>query len=114
MLEPFDLPRATYGSAALNFLLHCVPGDLATKAIAFDHVSACLRPGGVLFGSTILGSGVPTNPAGRFVMNAYNKKGIFHNRADTLEDLETELGRRFDDYIVRAEGCVALFEATVP
>ena len=46
--------------------------------------SACpyLTPGGVFFGSTILGRDVPHNLLGRRLMRLYNRKGIFSNLAD--------------------------------
>lgn len=112
-LEPLGLPPGSFDSAALNFLLHCLPGDLAAKAVALDHAAACVKPGGVVFGSTILAEGVPVNGLARFLMARYNASGIFHNAQDSLDSLRTELAARFTTYSVTVEGCVALFQATV-
>jgi hypothetical protein len=36
-LEPFGLPPGAFDSVGLNWLLHCLPGDIATKSVVFDH-----------------------------------------------------------------------------
>lgn len=113
VLEPFPLPRRSYGSAALSLMLHCVPGDIPYKAVAFDNTAACVRPGGKLFGSTVLSLGVPVARRARLAMDRLNAAGVFHNAQDSLEDLHEQLGKRFSRYRVTVYGCVALFEATV-
>src|SRR5262249_54866919 len=60
VLEPIDIGGG-FDSIGLNYLLHCVPGDLRTKSIVFEHVKVLLNDGGVVFGSTILGKDVPHN-----------------------------------------------------
>jgi hypothetical protein len=45
------------------------------------------------------------------LMRFYNKKGIFSNQRDGLEDLRRELAVRFDDVRVQVIGCAALFVA---
>ncbi len=69
-LAPFD-------SIGLTYLLHCLPGDIAEKAKAFDTVRPCLRDDGVVFGATILSGGVPVTGAARPLMRIYNRKGVF-------------------------------------
>ena len=64
-----------------------------------------------MFGATILQGSVPRSRPAE-VINLYNKKGIFSNVADTIEDLETALGERFSDVKVELRERVALFEAT--
>ncbi|MBW1599892.1 class I SAM-dependent methyltransferase [Streptomyces sp. JJ38] len=113
-LEPLPLPEAAFGSASVNFLLHCVPGDIRRKAVVFDHVAACVRPGGRLFGSTVLSKGVPLNPAARAALPLWNRSGVMHNSEDSLEDLRAELAARFPVHRVTVHGCTALFEAEVP
>jgi hypothetical protein len=44
-------------------------------------------------------------------MHAYNGKGIFTNRHDTLDGLERELSSRFRDVSLDVIGCAALFAA---
>ncbi|MFC0600489.1 class I SAM-dependent methyltransferase [Streptomyces palmae] len=113
VLEPFPLPARTYGSAALNLVLHCVPGDLAHKGVALDNAAACVRPGGRIFGSTVLSLGVPVSRRARFAMDRLNARGTFSNAQDGLEDLHQVLAGRFSRYRLTVYGCAALFEATV-
>lgn len=112
VLEPLDLPgERPFDSAGLNYLLHCLPGTIATKAAVFDHVAEYLTPGGVLFGSTLLGDGVRHNAAARALMRRYNRQGIFSNTEDKLTDLECALKTRFDEWGVEVAGCAAMFWA---
>ncbi|MGI9455231.1 MAG: class I SAM-dependent methyltransferase [Aeoliella sp.] len=110
VLEPLQLTdESRFESAGLNYLLHCLPGDIAEKAIVLDHVAEYLGPGGVLFGSTLLNGGVKRNAAARALMRFYNRKGIFSNAGDTLSDLRTALTSRFAESGVEVVGCAALF-----
>jgi SAM-dependent methyltransferase len=101
-----------FSSVGLGYLLHCVPGSMPAKAVAFDHLKAVMAPGARLFGATIVQGSVPTPWAARRVMDFYNARGIFANRHDTVEDLEAALRSRFSAVDVRMRGQVALFEAT--
>ena len=103
-----------YDSIALFYLLHCLPGDMASKACVFDHLKRHLAVEGVLYGATILGDGAGHNALGRKLMGVYNKKGIFGNRADTLEGLEQALRRHFVDVEFKQHGKVACFTARRP
>jgi hypothetical protein len=60
-LQRIDIGMSGFGSISLNYLLHCLPGNLAGKSIVFEHVKRLLREGGVVFGPTILGEGVRHN-----------------------------------------------------
>ncbi|MBB5933970.1 methyltransferase domain-containing protein [Streptomyces zagrosensis] len=113
VLEPFPLPERSHGSAALNLMLHCVPGDFAHKGVAFDHAAACVRPGGKIFGSTVLSQGVPVTKAARLALDRLNAGRDFNNRHDNLHDLRHELSARFSTFTLTVHGCTALFEATV-
>lgn len=101
-------------SAGLMYLLHCLPGSMAEKAILFDRAAAVLEPSGRLFGATIVQGRAPRSWAAQTLMDVYNRQGIFANTHDTIEDLDHQLGRRFPERSVRLEGCVALFEAVRP
>jgi SAM-dependent methyltransferase len=111
VLERVEIAEAPFDSIALMYLLHCVPGDLKTKARAFDHLGACLAERGVLFGATILGRGVKHTVPARALLKLYNSRGIFGNAADSKEDLEQALAARFREHRVEIQGCVALFVA---
>src|SRR6202035_4473252 len=93
------------------YLLHCLPGNLASKSIVFEHVKPLLRDGGVIFGATILGEGVRHNPLAKQLMKIYNAKGIFSNLSDRQSDLESGLKAHFDEHTIHIAGCVALFSA---
>lgn len=111
ILEPIAGNIQKFDSVCMNYLLHCVPGAISEKAVAFDHVKAIMNPGAVVFGATILQGGVSRNWGARQLMKLYNTKGIFLNDQDTLEALETALQSRFRHTSIRVEGCVALFSA---
>jgi ubiquinone/menaquinone biosynthesis C-methylase UbiE len=111
VLRPLPLSDSSFQSIGLNYLVHCLPGDLTTKGTAFGNLRRLLKPGGVLFGATILGSGVEHGVLARQVLNIYNAKGIFSNLSDSAEGLRAELGRYLSEPSVRVEGAVALFRA---
>jgi SAM-dependent methyltransferase len=109
-LEP--LPRLEpFGSAGLCYLLHCIPGAIAEKAVVFDHLQPCLAPGARVFGATIVQGNVPRSRPAQALMNLYNRKGIFSNADDTVEELEAALDKRFSRVKIEVKGTVSLFEA---
>ena len=108
---PFE--TAAFDSAAANFLLHCVPGSIAEKGIILKNLTACVRPGGTVFGSTILAHGAHATRAARHLVAYYNGKGIFRNAADSLEDLRQTLDDITPHYSLTTRGSVALFYATL-
>jgi hypothetical protein len=110
-LQRIDIDMSGFGSISLNYLLHCLPGNLASKSIVFEHVKPLLRDGGVIFGSTILGEGVRHNPLAKQLTKIYNAKGIFSNLSDRQSDLEAGLKAHFDEHTIHVAGCVALFSA---
>ena len=112
-LEP--LPAiGPFDSCGLGYLLHCLPDAIPEKAVVFDHVRPLLAPGARIFGATILQGNVPRSRLAQTLMNVYNKKGIFSNAADTLEDLRASLTARFTRVDVTTRGAVALFQAMMP
>jgi SAM-dependent methyltransferase len=111
VLEPLPLGEEKFNSVGLNYLLHCIPGDLESKACVFDHILPHLNSGGVVFGSTLLTHGVKRGFLARSLMAFYNSKGIFHNERDSLDDLERTLRERFDQVQIDVIGSAALFRA---
>ncbi len=114
---PFDLPQ--FDSIGMNFLLHCLPGDLKTKGVVLGHLAPFLAPGGVLFGSTILGQGVSFGLLGRLFMSVYNSSlyppvRVMNNRQDRLEDLEDSLQTYFQEHSTELIGTVVFFTARHP
>jgi ubiquinone/menaquinone biosynthesis C-methylase UbiE len=109
ILAPIPFDGEKFDSIGLSYLLHCIPGDIESKAVAFDHLTELLNPGGVLFGATLLHEGVERNWFARRLMAFYNKKGVFANREDSLEGLQQAIESRFSDITLDVIGCAALF-----
>ncbi|HEX8594885.1 MAG TPA: class I SAM-dependent methyltransferase [Pseudomonas sp.] len=109
-----DQQVATVDSISLFYLLHCLPGTMADKAVVFAHLKTRLAADGVLFGATILGDEANHNGFGSTLMAVYNKKGIFGNRTDTVAGLRSALAQHFADVSVEVVGKVALFSARSP
>lgn len=109
VLEPIPLDAPTFDSVGINYLLHCLPGAIASKAVVFDHLRALMNPGAALFGATLLTVGVPRTWLARRLMAIYNRRGIFSNELDDLDGLRRELERRFADVSIEVVGCAALF-----
>ena len=108
---PIDGP---FDSAALNGVIHCLPGPLPNKAAAIANVAAVLTPGGVLFGSSILGTSGRHTWLGRRILGANNRRGTFDNLGDTAEGLGEILGARFERVELETVGTMAIFAATNP
>ena len=109
VLEEISTPIEPFDSIGANYLLHCLPGAIAEKAIVFDHLKSLMKPGARVFGSTILQGGVERSWLAKKLMNLYNKKGIFSNTQDSLEGLQSALFQRFKNVTIEVTGCVALF-----
>jgi ubiquinone/menaquinone biosynthesis C-methylase UbiE len=112
IFKPLTLPsNSKFDSISLFYLLHCLPGTFAEKEQAISNLKLLLAPTGILYGATILGDSSNHNLMGRFLMKAYNKKGIFSNRADTLPTLRSMLENNFEEVVIEQSGKVALFVA---
>jgi SAM-dependent methyltransferase len=113
VLKPLPV-EGPFGSAAINLVIHCLPGPPSRKAQAVANVAAVLAPTGVLFGATVLGSsGRHTWPARR-VLWAFNRRGAFDNLDDTEDWLRQVLGASFERVELETMGSVAMFAASVP
>lgn len=113
ILEKIEISMEPFDSVSINYLFHCLPGTIAEKTVVFDHLNTIMNPGACIFGSTILHDGVPRGWTARILMAIYNKKGIFANTKDNLEDLEIALCQRFKNVRLEVIGCVALFSGEV-
>jgi SAM-dependent methyltransferase len=103
-----------YDSAALSFVLHCLPGPQSHKAVAVRNVAALLEPDGVLFGGTVLGMTEHHSRPARAVLRIFNRNGAFDNLADTADGLRDILEDSFEDVKVDLVGSTALFTARRP
>ena len=113
VLEPIPFHRPPFDSVGLNYVLHCIPGDIVSKAVVFEHLKGLTKPGAVIFGATLLHEGVPRNWLARKVMDRNNKNGIFSNVDDSLDGLEMALSQHLTDSSVNVVGCVAIFSGSI-
>lgn len=113
VLEPIVWDGKLFDSVGVNYLLHCLPGKMASKCVVFDHLQPLMNPGAVLFGSTLLQGGVVRGWTARRLMRFYNGKGVFTNQQDDLESLREGLRQRFRDVSVDVVGCAAVFAGIV-
>lgn len=112
-LEPLRLDGRKFDSVAVNFVLHCLPGTIETKGCVFDHLRDVVNPGGMLFGATLLWSGLDQGWLARWLTPIYNRRRIFTNLHDSLDGLRDTLRARFAHYELRTIGSAALFHARV-
>ena len=110
ILKPLNISMDPYDSISMNFLFHCLPGNLPYKFCALDHLLPFLRPGGCVFGSTVLGFSKKKGVIPTLVMTMYNYRGIYGNAGDSLMDLDVELKKRFHNYKIDVVGHVAIFQ----
>jgi hypothetical protein len=109
--EPFGISAQPFDSIEMINLLHCVPGNLKTKAVVFEYAKEVMNPGAVIFGSTILFKGIKRNTLATLTIKYYNRNGSMSNMNDSLEDLQECLCYHFSDSSVKVIGCEALFWA---
>ncbi len=113
VLKPLPL-EDRYASAALNLVIHCLPGPAERKAKAIQHVAAVLEPDGVLFGTTVLGRTGRHTPQARAFLKAFNWNGGFDNLDDSEAMLAGILGASFEDVELTTIGSAAVFAARGP
>lgn len=110
-LDPTRIDISPFDSVGIANLLHCLPGTMKTKKVVFENVKAVLNPGGVVFGCTILNTGMERNLLARLTLCFMNARGHLSNRQDDLGGLEQNLKECFRESSVKVVGCVALFWA---
>ena len=77
LMYPLPLPSQHFDSAAMNLVFHTIPGGWENKGIIFKHVAQTLRPGGTLFGTTVLAEGVPMNRLTSKLLVAQHRPGFY-------------------------------------
>lgn len=113
VLKPLPV-GGSVDSAALNFVIHCLPGPMERKAAAIRNIAGLLEPDGVLFGGTVLGSSARHTPQARAVLWAFNRQGGFDNLDDSEEGLHEILRASFRQVDLEVAGSVAHFVARTP
>lgn len=109
VLQPVHIAAAKFDSVGMNYLLHCLPGTIRTKAMVFEHLKALVNPGAVVFGATMLHSGVERNWLARRLMKRLNADGVFANTEDDLDGLRWTLSHHLSDPVIEVVGTAALF-----
>ncbi|MFG2860381.1 class I SAM-dependent methyltransferase [Streptomyces sioyaensis] len=112
LLEPLPLPDGAFDSVAMSLVLHTVPGGWDAKGKSFAEMARVLRPGGTLFGSTVLAEGVRMNALTRRLLVEQHRRGNFQNQGDSPDGLARALAAHFPFSRVVVRGNVALFRAT--
>ncbi|MFD2179740.1 class I SAM-dependent methyltransferase [Veronia pacifica] len=111
--DPLNVETEQFDSMSLNFVLHGLPGTMDEKSVVLGNVLKLLRPGGKLFGSTVLcDSSLDTGVAAKTLMKIYNKFGIYSNQSDTLNELKKVLNEHLDYIEIDIVGCVAVFSGS--
>jgi len=113
VLKPLPV-EGPFDSAALNLVIHCLPGPMSRKAVAIKNIAAVLAPGGTLFGATVLGRSGDHRWLARRVLALFNWHGGFDNLDDTVEGLREILEASFDNVEIEIAGSAAVFSATSP
>lgn len=111
ILKPFQGHENAYDSIGMNYVLHCVDGDIKRKSIVFDHVYASLTHGGVFFGATLLHEGVERSLSSRLLMNILNRLCIFTNKNDRFNDFSEALKQRFSRVDISVQGSAVIWRA---
>ena len=113
VLKPLPLD-GPFESAALTFVIHCLPGPLSRKALAIANIAAVLAPTGVLFGASVLGTSGNHTWLGRRLLAAFNRRGAFDNLDDSEAGLREILEASFTDVELETVGSIAIFTARNP
>jgi hypothetical protein len=113
VLKPLPV-QGPFDSAALNLVIHCLPGPMSRKSMAVANVAARLAPDAVLFGASVLGRSANHTWLGRKVLSAFNRRGAFGNLDDSEEGLREILAASFEQVELKTFGSVAIFSARGP
>ncbi len=112
VLEPLPV-GGPFDSAALAHVIHCLPGPMAAKARAIEHIAAVLADDGVLFGGTVLGLSAQHTRAARLFIRLANLQGGFDNRDDDVAGLRSTLEASFQHVEIEIpSGSIAYFVAS--
>lgn len=106
--------EGSFDSVALNYVIHCLPSTGGYEAAAIANTASVLSDDGVLFGATVLGATALHTWVSSRALDANNRRGIFDNRSDSTEMLESMLASSFADHAIEVIGTVALFSARRP
>jgi len=113
VLKPLPV-QGPFESAALNLVIHCLPGPLSRKAAAVENIASVLAPTGVLFGASVLGRSGDHSWLARRFLAAFNRRGAFDNLDDSEDGLRAILEASFEQVELETVGSAAIFSAKAP
>ena len=111
ILEPFPAALTGYRSVGMNYVLHCLPGNVQQQIDIFKKVYATLGNGGVFFGATLVPADKYRSLLARILMWGLQKTRIFHNQTHTLENLRHALSATFPKVRIEKIGNAVVFAA---
>jgi len=111
LLQPCDAKfEGPFQSIAVNYVMHCIPGDYREKQIVFANLAPLLSRNGVIFGATVLAN-ENSSLLARYFMLVLNKIGLFNNRKDTVQGLYQALFSNFKYVRLTERSASVLFVA---
>ncbi|MFO1126718.1 MAG: hypothetical protein U1E25_16535 [Methylocystis sp.] len=113
VLETIDCDGFKSDLLGVNYLLHCLPGDMAMKARAFDFLSPLMSEGACRSRLDAAAGRRRAQLRGAAIDGVLQFQGHILEYADDLGALTRELENRFDAVNVETVGCAALFSARV-
>ena len=103
--------NVTFNSVGINYVLHCVPGNLQTK---LDKLICNLGNNKYnLFGASVICDPININLIAEYELEFLNMFGIFNNNYDTYEELNEYLINRKLNFSLKREGYVAIFNIKI-
>ncbi|WP_255945298.1 class I SAM-dependent methyltransferase [Streptomyces odontomachi] len=114
VLKPWEVDEASMESVAMSLVFHTLPGQgIPAKSHPVREAARVLSPGGRFFGATVVGRGqaVRVPAQARWLMDVYNRRGIFANAGDDADDLDAVLRTSFSTVRTWSRGCVVLWVA---
>ena len=111
-LFSYEIPsNIEFNSVGINYVLHCVPGNLQTK---LDKLIGNLGNNKYnLFGASVICDPLHMNPIAEYELMFLNAVGIFYNNNDTYEELNEYLNNKNYNFSLKKQGYVAIFNVHV-
>ena len=100
-----------FESVGVNYVLHCVSGNLQTKLDKLIHNLGNNKY--KLFGASVICDPLHMNTIAEYELIFLNALGIFNNNEDTYYELEEYLNSRNIKFSLRKQGYVAIFNMEI-
>ena len=97
-----------FDSVGINYVLHCIPGDLQKKIDTLIHNLGDNNY--KLFASTVICDPLHISIIAEYELMLLNSLGIFNNNNDTYQELQEYLENNKFKYNLHKEGYVAILE----